>query len=691
MFQKPPIIIKGETFTGTKSEQPLQRVDTATKLGGRVADLVKSLNALEPEERRPSFRHSQAGSWRRPSESKGSRALTTPHCLAQTSWAPSVYHTNDGGPPDRRQQLIPSTPFPSPSPARIRTPERPNPFRRRDSSGSEVVLSPAPRRDSISHKAFERMRAMSPPMIPEDSMLFSPAPYRLHDDNIATYITRRLTEQWCPSPPSVSSIIHTPHTSTASRAPPSTPYPAGHVETPFVLDILRNIDHILSDHTATLKSVLSQSEQLLRQKERHCQPISIGHNAEPLLISSPTMSVRLPHTRSSTASGQYHPSYTASLDDPPLTLRGCTSSIPALVHLIDETAASFRLGLSEVDLRDPPSKKPSLTRRPKYRSSIGRDAETVNICALTPTPPLPRPRSSNRGSIAISPPRIRVEVANQPLQDYLPAHPSPSTSLPLIEIPPSPSTQPFITLIYPESSSSRLRQSEGLETLSIASRHSSPPLIEYDRDTALADRASSNRSSLVDLSAFAEQTLWKPESTTSQRQQSGVLVQPSPPHRTSMSLPPNVQVVGPDNFFTQFASFRTDEIAGRSEPGSATISQISPRSPLTPPSRGQPSPPPSPPKSMTSRISTTRQSKSVRGSKGTLKTTRPPMSFLGKPPGPVIAPMMMAHETQSRVKNARGFWTKDRGTQARSERPWFQKRSGGVGSETSAGRGTSDG
>jgi hypothetical protein len=691
MFRKPPVITKGETFSATNSAQRFQRVNTATKPGGRVADLVKSLNALEPEERRPSFRDSQAGSWRQPSGSKDSHALATPQYLAQTSWAPSVYHTNDGGPPDLRQELFPSTPSPSPSLARIRTPDRPNPFRRRDSSGSEVVIAPAPRRDSISRRAFEQVRTMSPPMIPEDRMLFSPAPYRCHEDDVATYITRRLAEQWSPSPSSVSSVINSPHASTAGRAPPSTPYPASHVEIPFVLDILRSIDHILSDHTATLKSVISQSEQLLRQKEQHCQADCIDQNTETLHIHSPIVSARLPRTRSSSGSSLSPPSHTASLDDLPYTMNEHTSSIPALVQLIDETASTFALNPSDNESTDPPLRKPSLTRRSEYRGSIGRGAQSMSIRARTPTPPLRRPRSSNHGSIAISPPRIRVELANQPLQDYLLAASSPPASLPSAEIPPSPSPQPFITLVNPEASSARVRPPERTKTSSTTSKHSSPPLIEYDRDAALADRVSSKRSSLVGISTFAEQTLWKPMKTALQRQRPlDVLTQPVLSHKESFHLTPSIDMTETGSYFAQFAPSRAGEVTGLSKTASTAISQISPRSP--PPSlQHQPSPPPSPPRSMALRIPTTKQSKSVRGSRGTLKTTRPPMSSLGSPPGPVTVPTMMAHETQSRVKNARGFWTKDRGAKARSERPWFQKRSDGVCSETSAGRGTSEG
>jgi hypothetical protein len=714
MYRKPPVITKGDTFQTARTARAAHRVDTAAKEGGRVADLIKSLNALEGEERRPSFRDSQTGSWRRPSGSNVLRVPTIPTGPArheQTIWRPSPYHINDGAAPDGGRGLFSRNASPSPGHIRTETPDRPNPFKRRDSSGSEVVASPVPRRESISRKAFERVRTMSQPTVPEDQP-FLPVLYHHHDDTIESYISHRLSERWSPAPASVSSVVHTPQAPHSVDAPPPTPYPAGHVDTPFALDILRNIDHILSDHTAALKAVITRSEQLLHQNEQHCQSGSSDHTGGlviPTLASAASepfariplrklRSLTLPES-SSSASGPQHLSYAPSLDDPPRTLRKRTSSISALVQLIDDTASSFRSDPTKDESTELPPRKPSLKRRPSYRSSIATNIDSTVFRSHTPSPPFHRPRSAKSGSVAITPPRIKVAPANQPLPPYDLVSSSAFACLPAAPItPPEPSPQPFITLVHPMASPTRLQRMKRTATSEFSIADESPSLMEYDRDAALAGRASFQRASLADLTEFLLPSHSPTDGLPKYGQHS--LVFPgqssqSPEIIVSQSVPQSTDVTGNTNeFFPQMVPKvevrQSSKSASSDRPPSPTIPfPISPQT-ADPPFRRRPtSPSPSPPVKKATRTITTKSSKSVRGSKGTMKTRRPEIPSLGAVSGPVTAPTMMAHETQSRVKNARGFWARDGDNKARSERTWFQKRSGGVGSEQSIGRGSS--
>jgi hypothetical protein len=744
-------------------ERPVRRVDTGANGVNRVADLVKSLNALEggEEQRRPSFRDSQTGSWRPQSGAKDLRgaavALRTPSCSTQTIWKPSPYYINDGGDPsptdhhhqnrrgpmhldfrleelrdqeaeqgrpstqgmssDHRHSLVYRSQSLSRSPGRRATPERPNLFRRRDSSGSEV-LAPTPRHDSISRRAFERVRTMSPPAILEESTPFSPVPFRVQDDTIESYISRRLSERWSPGSPSVSSVVHTPqtinvppstsyqHTTRACAspyAPPSTPYTSAHVDTTFVMGILKTIDHILTDHTSALKSVITQSEQLLHQKEQHCQ-LDSNDQAPGSLIVPITDSGSIPHitrpmgtlqqstlhSSSSSKSSAHHRYHAPNLNEPPRMLRKRTSSVPALVQLIDDTASNFRNLYKDTspDLPQGP-RKPSLIRQPIYRRSIGTDANPSAVPLPTPSPPLRRPRSSNRGSVAITPPRIKVAPKNQPLGDSFLTAPSPSANLSSSN--PSISPQPFITLV--RTASTRPRVPEKTQSSGTAALDLSPALLEYDRDAALADRASFNRASLVDLTAFSRQTFSSTGSFTAQRPQSlSFPTQASPVGRTkcgSHSSPQSVVFGSQDSVtFT-----KTEGAESESDVDICEKEQYFFTASSTVPTKKSPSPPPSFFTKISTRIPTMKSSKSVKGSKGTLKSTRPtglPSSSLYTSAPIIPAPTMMAHETQSRVEIARGFWTKDSSAKARSERPWFKGRRG-VSSEMSAKRGSSIG
>jgi hypothetical protein len=696
MYQRQPVITPRKPFQTSRPEPTVQRIDTTAKECGRVAGLVKSLNALEGEELRPSFRESQTGSWRRPSGSNDLQAPTVPITLAhhkQTTWRPSPYHVNDGAAPDHRQVThygITSTP---PSPGHTQTPDRPNPFRRRDSSGSEIAMSPAPRRDSLSRKAFERVRTLSPPMVPEDQP-YSPAPYHHRNDTIESYIFRQLSEQWSPTPGSVSSVVHTPRASPAVDAPPSTPCPVGHVDTPFALDILRNIDHILSDHTAALRAVISCSEKLLQQNEQHCQLDDGDHAGKSLGIPKLASAASEPPTllkrrrssnlreSSSSASVSHQPRYAPNVDLPPRTLTGSMGSIPALVQMIDDTVSSFDSNVSRGDPTDLSYRKPVLSRRPAYRSSNGRDTEPRASLSHTPSPPFRRPRSSKSGSIAITPPRIRVARADQPLQAYDLVPSSAFASLPAAPIsPPTPSPQPFITLVHPALSPPNMWEIESMEPPELSMREESPPLIEYDRDAALADRVLCNRASLVDLTAITKQSHLLADSLPILGQCTlGFPGQPcsSPSMTESHKMLQSVDVEEMSGEYFPQRAPKIEDFAEQPFPTSPNYSCLPTTDSLPPPSKKKPT-----------RTVTTKPSKSVRGAEGTMRTTRPTTSSTGTLSGLVAAPTMMSHETQSRVKNAKGFWAKDGGTKARNERPWFQKRGGEVGSEQSAGRGSS--
>ncbi|KAF2430290.1 hypothetical protein EJ08DRAFT_697582 [Tothia fuscella] len=275
------------------------------------------------------------------------------------------------------------------SPVRIGTPDRPNPFRRRNSHGSELSVSVSPRRDSVSRKAFERVRSMgsmspAPSPVRRDRTSTATVPLRESSDTIEAYIARRLTERWSPA----STVPTLSRTGTAVHVPPPTPFPGRHVDAPFVLDVLRTIDHILTDHTSVLKAVIAQSEELLHEKEHDCQLESCNpvHSPQP------------------------RPSISKVLSNPPLS---STSSSPVRPK---ETWSQHG---AEIPPQPSPHSTPSLKlgrarMQSISRSSIRPEESTSQHGAeftptptpsprLTPPPKLDRARTQSISSVPIRP------------------------------------------------------------------------------------------------------------------------------------------------------------------------------------------------------------------------------------------------------------------------------------------------
>ncbi|KIW02658.1 uncharacterized protein PV09_06096 [Verruconis gallopava] len=156
-----------------------------------------------------------------------------------------------------------------------------SPFRRRNSTSCVVSTPQSDQgRETISHMAFERVRALS----------LSPPPARLplpcvdisfSNETPEQYINRKLTERWSSY---YRSRVGSPSAS-ASFASTSSPPPTAvtdipgqqklarqpqHVNEPLAQEILKNIDGILLEHTGALRDVIEGSRRLLMERAVDC-------------------------------------------------------------------------------------------------------------------------------------------------------------------------------------------------------------------------------------------------------------------------------------------------------------------------------------------------------------------------------------------------------------------------------------
>lgn len=286
--------------------------------------------------------------------------------------------------------------------------ERTNPFKRRNSSGSTMrSSSPLAKRESISHKAFERVRSMSPPSINEDLEVQTPAPQRPPEPSIATYITRKLSQYWTETPP--DSMGSPPPV----RVPPSSPLPVHHIDSFLVQDILSSIDSVLTEHTTALQTVITKSHQLLHEKERLCP--SVSPRRSPKAMSPVRLSPA--HSVKSVYSSRSASPRSPSLEDPPKLLRRRTTSVPKILQLIDSTASDMGLAVA-VDKRDSVglARKIAAERRGSIPKSITEPDLTLQNDIETPTMARASSAINRKASRTVTPPRIRVSEEGHPLQ-----------------------------------------------------------------------------------------------------------------------------------------------------------------------------------------------------------------------------------------------------------------------------------
>ena len=196
--------------------------------------------------------------------------------------------------------------------------EKQNPFKRRDSTGSFVSTPPTTKRESLSHKAFQRVRSMStsPPLaMPVPRVEVSP-----WHESAEQYIKRKLTERW--SPASRSQSI------SGSQASRSQVFGCSsgtsHVDAPLVQDILQNIDKILMEHTGTLRDVIDDSKRVLQEREVQClEDVDHAQDGDLLVVHG---------------------------DE---DWRSETSTVPDLIRAVDRTAEQLGLSLPEYHTRHP--------------------------------------------------------------------------------------------------------------------------------------------------------------------------------------------------------------------------------------------------------------------------------------------------------------------------------------------------
>jgi hypothetical protein len=185
--------------------------------------------------------------------------------------------------------------------------EKANPFLRRDSTASSIApTSPPQRRESISHRAFERVRATSPPLaMPVPRVEISP-----WHESAEQYITRKLTERW--SPPHFEPRVQRGRVEME------------HIDAPLVQEVLGYIDRILVEHTGTLRSVVEESRRALREKEVLCLD-------------------------------ERHVPNGLGEDD----WQSYTSSVPELIEVVDRTAQTYQRHRESDDVHTFASAKPS--------------------------------------------------------------------------------------------------------------------------------------------------------------------------------------------------------------------------------------------------------------------------------------------------------------------------------------------
>lgn len=329
--------------------------------------------------------------------------------------------------------------------------DRLNPFARRDSSGTTMrSVSPFAQRESMSHKAFERVRSMSPPSVNEEPEMHTPAPQRPSEPCIATYITRKLSQHWTDPP---TSMVGSPP---AVRVPPSSPLPVHHIDSSLVQDILSSIDSVLTEHTTALQTVITKSHQLLHEKERLCP--SVSPRRSPKAISpvnlSPSHSLKSLHSSKSVSPRS------PSLEDPPKLLRQRTTSVPKLLQLINTTASDMGLPVTVVEKRDSLAlaRKLAAERRDSLPKSITRS--DLTMVSDDQTPLLARAGSTVNGRAfrTVTPPRITVSGEDHPLQPPNTRAPSPGAARPdlsqaALERLPSASHLPTLSVMTPSTPS----------------------------------------------------------------------------------------------------------------------------------------------------------------------------------------------------------------------------------------------
>lgn len=303
--------------------------------------------------------------------------------------------------------------------------DRLNPFARRDSSGTTIrSVSPLAPREPMSHKAFERVRSMSPTSINEEPEMHTPAPQRPSQPHIATYITRKLSQHWTEPP---TDMLASPP---AVRVPPSSPLPVHHIDSSLVQDILSSIDSVLTEHTTALQTVITKSHQLLHEKERLCP--SVSPRRSPKAISPVNLSP--PHSVNSLHSSRSASPMSPSLDDPPKLLRRRTTSVPKLLQLIDTTASDMGLPVNSVEKRDSLAlaRKLAAERRDSLPKSITQP--DLTMISDNRTPLLARAGSpvGSRAFRAVTPPEIRISEEGHPLQPPNTRAPSPGGARPVL-------------------------------------------------------------------------------------------------------------------------------------------------------------------------------------------------------------------------------------------------------------------
>lgn len=286
--------------------------------------------------------------------------------------------------------------------------ERTNPFKRRNSSGSTMrSSSPLAKRESISHKAFERVRSMSPSSINEDLEVQTPTPHRPPEASIATYITRKLSQHW--TEPPLDSVGPLPPV----RVPPSSPLPVHHIDSSLVQDILSSIDSVLTEHTTALQTVITKSHQLLHEKERLCPSVSPRRSPKAMspVRLSPAHSVKSVHNSKSVSPRS------PSLEDPPKLLRRRTTSVPKILQLIDSTASDMGLSVA-VDKRGSVglAGKIAAERRGSIPKNITEPDLTLQNNIETPTTARASSAINRKVFRTVTPPRIRVSEEGHPLQ-----------------------------------------------------------------------------------------------------------------------------------------------------------------------------------------------------------------------------------------------------------------------------------
>lgn len=337
---------------------------------------------------------------------------------------------------------------------------RQNPFSRRDSSGSEMLITPPRRPESVSRKAFERVRSMSrsPPLA---MPVFQTESRQQHETN-EQYITRKLTQRWSPSM----------HSRPASQSPRSREKAANlHVAAPLAQELLNHIDSILMEHTGTLKSVIEDSKRMLHLREVQCREESIDHSVPDI------------------------PANKEGLDETKTT----NSSVSDLVSAIDRTASYLGLSLPEKHRLHPErsnSARKNVSREVSPSSSSeAREAREARVLETFSTSKTVSPHT-------LLPPQAYAAFQNScdEAQSFLtarqrsPHHRFDNTARVSYAFPTLPPCSYNNHQHHPKQNGTSRGMIPGPAhpTPNRNTMTPSPALIEYDRFAALAERASRN-------------------------------------------------------------------------------------------------------------------------------------------------------------------------------------------------------